>query len=166
MLVEATDRSFAALIDAESIDGWAVAPGGLESASILKMLRALALQVRSVRSPAAWLMVESDEIVGLCSLMAAPDRSGAIEIGYGVAASRRGKGIASRAIADLVRVMADQRGITALTANTAIDNLASQKVLQNNGFRKIGRRTDAVDGELICWRLDIVTSGNADVSVA
>lgn len=43
----------------------------------------------------------------------------------------------------------------ALTAETSVDNPASQTVLARNGFRRVGEREDAEDGPLICWRLEL-----------
>ncbi|ANB18513.1 GCN5-related N-acetyltransferase [Dokdonella koreensis DS-123] len=43
-------------------------------------------------------------------------------------------------------------GINALTAETGVDNAASQRVLVRNGFVQIGERLDDEDGALICWR--------------
>lgn len=41
--------------------------------------------------------------------------------------------------------------VTAITAETALDNAASQRVLERNGFERVGERFDAEDGQLICW---------------
>jgi RimJ/RimL family protein N-acetyltransferase len=43
-------------------------------------------------------MVEGDEVVGMISFKG-PPRGGVVEIGYGVAESRRGRGHATRAVA-------------------------------------------------------------------
>ena len=42
-----------------------------------------------------------------------------------------------------------------LHAETAVDNLPSQRVLEANGFADVGRRNDYEDGDLICWRREI-----------
>lgn len=42
--------------------------------------------------------------------------------------------------------------VTAVTAETSVQNQASQRVLERNGFLRTGGRVDPEDGELICWR--------------
>lgn len=153
MLLEADDESFASLISGDSIAGFSVAEGGLESAETLSMLRALAADIRARFSPAAWLIVEAGEVVGLCSLLAAPSAEGVANIGYGVAKSRRGRGIAKRAVADLISWARGVPAITAISAETAVANTASQRVLEQNGGVRFGERLDPGDGELYCWTI-------------
>ena len=96
-------------------------------------------------------MVENDEVVGLCSITRPPE-NGVIDIGYGVAASRQGRGSAGRAIGEIVAWAKNHAGVTAITADTSTTNVASQCVLQRNGFVRVGERIDKEDGPLICWR--------------
>jgi RimJ/RimL family protein N-acetyltransferase len=35
-----------------------------------------------------------------------------------------------------------------------VQNIASQRVLERNGFARIGERSDLEDGELILWRIE------------
>ena len=39
-----------------------------------------------------------------------------------------------------------------VNAETSIDNIASQRVLERNGFARVGERVDEEDGPLYCWR--------------
>lgn len=151
MLIPATDADFAALIDGTARPGLAVAPGGIEAAEVLAMLRGLCADIGAAFAPNAWLIVEDGEIAGLCSITSAP-RAGAIDIGYGVAASRRRCGIARRAIADLAIWASDDPRVTAITAATSPENPASQRVLAANGFIETGTTIDPDDGPLILWR--------------
>jgi RimJ/RimL family protein N-acetyltransferase len=151
MLISATDGDFAALIAGTAPRGMAVAPGGIESAEILAMLRGLSADVGARFTPNAWMMVEDGEIAGLVSITSTP-KDGAIDIGYGVAASRRRRGVARRAIADLVIWAGNDPRVSAITASTAPDNPASQRVLAANGFVRIGATIDPEDGPLILWR--------------
>lgn len=153
MLLEADDETFAHLISGAAMAGLPVAEGGLESAEVLSMLRVLAEGVRQRFSPAAWLVVEGGEVVGLCSLLQAPDAAGVVNIGYGVAKSRRGRGIARRAVADLIAWANDVSAITAIGAETSVENVASQRVLEQNGAVRLGLRSDPEDGELVCWTI-------------
>jgi hypothetical protein len=82
MLIEATDADFAALIEGGKAAEYAITDGGIESAEVLGMLRDLARNIRSEFTPAAWMIVEDSVVIGLCSLLCAPDKAGVISIGY------------------------------------------------------------------------------------
>jgi RimJ/RimL family protein N-acetyltransferase len=151
MLIEATDAHFAALIAGESPDGLAVAEGGVETPEVLAMLRGLSAEVGESFEPNAWLIVEDGEVVGLTSLVRTPYVGDTVMIGYGVAASRRRRGIATRAVAEVLAWARGDRRVTTVTAETAVDNDASRRVLETNGFAKSGEREDEEDGPLFCW---------------
>ena len=102
MLVEATDEHFAALISGAAPLGLTVPDGGVEMVEVLEMLRGLAQSVRQQIGPASWLIVADGEIVGLCSITKAFPTPGTIEIGYGLAQARRGRGHAAAAVAELL----------------------------------------------------------------
>jgi RimJ/RimL family protein N-acetyltransferase len=70
-----------------------------------------------------------------------PD-GGCVEIGYGLAPSARGHGYAAEAVAALLGLAADH-GLSRVIADTALDNVASQRALIRAGFRLV-----ATDGEL------------------
>jgi len=151
MIIEARDEDFAALLMGAPPRALRLPEGLISSEDVLGMLRRLANRVRADFAPAAWMMVELDEVVGLCSIKALPAPD-AIEIGYGVAASRRNRGVATRGVAAVLDwAQADAR-ISTVHAETSIDNTPSQRVLERNGFHKTGERSDAEDGDLLCWR--------------
>ena len=125
-------------------------PGGLESPQVLAWAKRIAAIVEdSTHAPGGWLIVDGDEVVGMIGFKGAPQR-GVVEIGYGVVESRRSRGHATRAVAWVV-IEAAARGLD-LTAETSFGNLASQIVLERNGFRRCGEREDAEDGILVLWR--------------
>jgi len=95
------------------------------------------------------LIVEGKEAVGIISFKTLPE-NGAVEIGYSVCESRRGRGHATRAVA-LAVAEAAARGL-AVTAQTADDNRASKAVLVKNGFVECSERIDDDDGPVILWR--------------
>lgn len=120
------------------------------------MLRDLANGIRPSFAPASWLIISNDEIVGLCSVVKMPaDR--AIHIGYGIAETRRRKGHASRAVAEIVSWARGDDRISTCHAETSVNNIASQRVLEANGFVRTGVRNDPEDGELICWLVPVDT---------
>jgi RimJ/RimL family protein N-acetyltransferase len=156
MLIEAKTQDFAALLRGEAPAPYRLCDSPLAPPDVLAMLAQLAEQIGLTFRPSAWMIVENDEIVGLISPtqpLDAADRS--LRIGYGVAPSRQGKGVATRAVGDLAAwARADDR-VRALTAETSVDNLASQKALARSGFGVVGAREDDEDGRLICWRLAV-----------
>ena len=59
-------------------------------------------------------------------------------LGYWVAASRTGRGVATAAVAAAARVAFEDLGLHRLQADTLVTNTASQRVLARNGFTRIG----------------------------
>jgi RimJ/RimL family protein N-acetyltransferase len=158
MLIEATDADLASIIHGRSIASGVVAEGGLAAPETLLMLRELATVIRASFAPSAWLIVEEGEVRGLCSITKPPLPGGVIEIGYGVAASRWGRGTASRAIGQLLEWARSDSRVNAVIAETSVDNPLSQRVLERNGFARVGQRIDAEDGEVVCWRAEVATA--------
>lgn len=156
MLIEAKPDDFAALLRGEAPAPYRLADSPVAPPEMLDMLAQLADRIRAVFSPSAWMMVEDGEVVGLISSVQpldAADRS--LLIGYGVAPTRWGRGVATRAVADLAAWARRDNRLLALTAETSVDNPASQTVLSRNGFQAVGEREDSEDGSLIVWRLDL-----------
>ncbi|GLW50239.1 N-acetyltransferase [Streptomyces sp. NBRC 14336] len=80
---------------------------------------------------------EMDRLVGRINLMDVED--GSAELGYRVGRRAAGRGVATAAVAALCELAPRAYGLTALTAVTTLDNLASRTVLERNGFRTTGR---------------------------
>ena len=157
-LVAASDADFGWMLgDActTGAGGLILAEGGLETPEVLAMLRTLAAKVRASDGGGAWMIVAEGEVVGLISYMAAPENAEAVEIGFGIAESRRGRGFATRAVAALVTLSRDSGQLRTLTAGTAPWNVASQKALARAGFEQYGTRMDDDGSELIEWRLTL-----------
>jgi RimJ/RimL family protein N-acetyltransferase len=159
MLIATTPADFTTLIAGGTPRGLAVAPGGIETTEILEMLAGVAQQITASFAPAAWMIAERDEIIGMISITALP-AAGVIDIGYGIAASRRRQGVATRAIADLLGWAATDTRVITITAATAPENLASQRVLAANGFVQSGTRIDPEDGPLLLWHRNIAAAAN------
>jgi len=152
-LIEATDADFAELIEGRAPHGLQLPPEGVERKEVLVMLRGdLARAIRAVFTPASWMMVEAEEIVGLCSIVKAPSDQG-VDIGYGISPGRRRSGLATAGVRALVAWGQGDDRVRSIRAETSIDNIPSQRVLQSNGFERIGGRFDEEDGELISWRI-------------
>jgi [ribosomal protein S5]-alanine N-acetyltransferase len=97
-------------------------------------------------------ILDSGAIVGMVSLSNisfGPFRSA--NVGYWVDRKCNGRGLASRALAAVAQHAFELRGLHRLEAGTLVDNLASQRVLEKNGFERIGLARDYlhINGE---WR--------------
>ena len=59
-------------------------------------------------------------------------------LGYWVAESSNGRGLASRAVDEIVTYAFDDLGLHRVQAGTLLHNLPSQRVLERNGFSRFG----------------------------
>lgn len=99
------------------------------------------LQVRLASTGAA---------VGGIGFLTAAAEDGSAEVGYGFVASARGRGYATEAL-EAVLAHARAQGLRAVVAMTAVDNVASQRVLERCGFVR-GETVEAGDeGPMIRW---------------
>ena len=157
LLVESTDADFEAMLGgaARLPNGLVLPPGGVDERQVLEILRRLSAKLRADEARAIQLMVSESEVVGTCGFKTAPAPSGEVEIGYGVAASRRRRGHATRAVAELIAQARRDPAMRVVTAETAVDNVASQRVLAANGFERAGTRVDPHDGRLVLWRIGV-----------
>jgi len=82
-----------------------------------------------------------------------PPQDGEVEVGYGLAESVRGRGLATEALRAMT-VLAAQHGVAVMVATTAVDNVASQRVLQRLAFTRLpGTIEDDEDGPMLRWEL-------------
>ena len=72
-----------------------------------------------------------------------------VEIGYAVADSCQGRGVATAAVRALLDRLRAMDGIALVVAHTPLDRPASARVLQKTGFADVGEREDEHDGELV-----------------
>ena len=66
------------------------------------------------------------------------DANGMTEIGYGILEEYQGQGYATEAVGTVVIWALKQPDVTRVEAETALDNLASQRVLEKCGFLPVG----------------------------
>jgi RimJ/RimL family protein N-acetyltransferase len=101
--------------------------------------------------PLQVVLEETGLAIGGIGFKGEPDDQGAIEIGYGLAPSAQGNGLATEAVLCLID-LARRLGLSALTAETDADNIASRRVLEKAGFtRSSGARADC-----LWWRLTLI----------
>jgi RimJ/RimL family protein N-acetyltransferase len=153
-LVEAVDEHFAWMlgeIPAPRSD-LQLPPDGVDSPGVVRLLRDMTSRMRQAGCRGSWLIVAGCEVVGLCSYKQPPSIDGKVEIGYGIAAGRRDRGYASRAVHAMLDHARLDGKISVVVAATAATNIVSQRVLERNGFSRTGVSYDPDDGELIWWQ--------------
>jgi [ribosomal protein S5]-alanine N-acetyltransferase len=90
----------------------------------------------------------SGDAIGGIGFLSAP-RDGEAEVGYGIAESARGRGLATEALQAVV-LLAHDHGVERVVALTEPSNTPSHAVLERTGFVKDGEvRTD--EGEMWRW---------------
>jgi RimJ/RimL family protein N-acetyltransferase len=99
-------------------------------------------------------VLSTDNLVAGSGCFKNSPRDGAVEIGCGVAESYRGRNYATEGVKLLVAEGFSNPEVTAITAETADWNLASQRVLEKSGLVRTGSRVDPEDGPLVTWRLE------------
>ncbi len=94
---------------------------------------------------------DTGEAVGMLGTKGDPAPDGAQEIGYGFNPAVWGQGLATEGVSALVTYLHAGPHVRAVTAETAVDNPASARVLTKLGFRQVGRGHSEADGPLILW---------------
>lgn len=105
----------------------------------LAPLRSLA--ARESADPVFTLYVIRDDAgqaVGGFGFFGAPDESGTVEFGYGLVPSARGRGLATAAVAEGLRLAAAHGAVRAI-ADTEETNAASLAVLSRSGMTEVRR---------------------------
>jgi RimJ/RimL family protein N-acetyltransferase len=85
------------------------------------------------------LVTERGEVVGRVNLTEVAD--GSAELGYRIAQKATGQGLATAAVRKVRELAATEYGLTRLRARVTLDNPASRKVLEHNGFVAVGELT-------------------------
>ncbi|QMW02673.1 GNAT family N-acetyltransferase [Spirosoma foliorum] len=91
-----------------------------------------------------WLAIdrEKQQFVAEAKFKGEPDETGAVEIGYGTYPALQRKGYMTEMVGGLVNWAGQQPGVLRVVADTNTENVASQKVLEKNGFRLFDRIED------------------------
>lgn len=82
------------------------------------------------------VVTESGEILGRVNLVEV--ENGSAELGYRIARDAAGQGLATGAVAEIRELAKTAYGLTALRAKVTLDNPASHRVLERNGFVATG----------------------------
>lgn len=78
------------------------------------------------------LVAEGGEVVGRVNLYEVTN--GSAELGYRIAQKAAGQGLATAAVRQVCELAATKYGLSKLRARVTLDNPASRKVLERNGF--------------------------------
>jgi ribosomal-protein-alanine N-acetyltransferase len=85
------------------------------------------------------VILESGQVVGritLNEIVRGPFQS--CHLGYWVGAADNGRGVATAAVRAITRVAFGEMGLHRIEAGTLLHNVASQRVLERNGFARFG----------------------------
>jgi len=93
-------------------------------------------------------------VLGGCLFKSAPV-NGVVEISYGIAKSRRGRGIATVAVGKLVQMAKDSGIVSEIVAHIVPTNIGSARLVRRLGFVQGHSFVDS-DGETVVrWVLDV-----------
>lgn len=97
-----------------------------------------------------WLIVRKSDrvVVGSADFKAPPDENGAVELGYGLGEGFTGNGYMTETVGEMCAWALAQPMVSAVIAETELGNLASQHILERNGFAVYQ------EGETLWWRKD------------
>lgn len=87
-----------------------------------------------------WTAISKTEnkMVGDLCIVGEPNTDGAIEIGYGIYDEFQNKGFMTEIVGGIIEWTKTQSQVKSVIASTEKTNIASFKVLEKNGFLKIG----------------------------
>ncbi len=102
------------------------------------------------------VLVDTGQVVGDAGWKGGPDDSGTAEIGYGLAAPFRGRGLGTELVGLVSEWASRQPGVTRLSAEVLVGNEPSLRALLRNGFTLAGRRHD-----LLLYARDVVPAGRS-----
>lgn len=100
--------------------------------------RALERQAQGTGLPHV-ILDDSGHLVGRITLSGIVRASfQSCSVGYWVSATDNGRGLATAAVRDIKRVAFEELGLHRIQAETLLHNIRSQRVLERNGFVRIG----------------------------
>lgn len=96
-----------------------------------------------------WVMVYAGEAAGMIGPKGV--LWGAVEIGYGLRPGNWRQGLATEAVRAVCAWLLMLEHVRRVTAETAVSNVASARVLEKSGFVETGRGHSEEDGDLRLW---------------
>jgi len=97
-----------------------------------------------------WTAISKNEklMVGDICLYGEPNAAGKVEIGYGTYDEFRNKGFMTEIVSGMIKWIETQAAVKSIIASTEKTNTASFRVLEKNGFIKIGNTENLLRWEL------------------
>ena len=97
----------------------------------------------------SWIIIHEldNRNVGTLGIAGLPNEHGEVMIGYFIDERYEGQGIMTEALQKLLNWIFENKDVQSVIADTLVDGIASQKVLQKNGFVQ-----DGTTDEGIRWR--------------
>lgn len=104
-----------------------------------------------------WIAIDRQtrQIVADAKFKGEPDETGTVEIGYGTYPAFQRQGYMSEIVGGLVNWVSHQPDVRRVMADTDVDNVASQRVLQKNGFLFVEETEGLIWWELTCNRVTL-----------
>jgi ribosomal-protein-alanine N-acetyltransferase len=96
---------------------------------------------------------EHNSIIGEFNFHGPPNDNGEIQVGYVVRRAHRMCGYATEGVGTMATWVSQQRGVTALVADTGTDNTASRRVLEKSGAQLFQVKRD-----VLRWRIEAAVS--------
>jgi ribosomal-protein-alanine N-acetyltransferase len=143
----AGDRALAGALGLEVVPGWATFRNALP-----RTRDAVAGEpIESPWGPRLFATGEPPELVGWGGFKG-PPRDGVVELGYEIAESRRGQGLATAAVRAMVTEAFGDECVGEVIAHTLPERNASNRVLEKAGFRF---DREAREAGAIVWRFKL-----------
>jgi [ribosomal protein S5]-alanine N-acetyltransferase len=142
-----SDAALAAALGVEVAAGWNGFP---------EALRHVRDSVAANPASVEWgtrFFVDGDTLVGWGGFKGAPSPDGEIELGYEIAPGLRGRGLATAAVEEMLRVAWAEPEVRSVIAHTLAERNASVRVLEKMGFEHEAEIADPDDGPVWRWRL-------------
>ncbi|AKG24219.1 GNAT family N-acetyltransferase [Calothrix sp. 336/3] len=149
-LIAGDDKFFTAF-------GWRVVDG------YLPFPEALAYSLKMLQSSRIWypwlpyliLNSENSSVIGLVGFKDVPDAEATVEIGYSVAPSFQGQGVATAAASELIKIAALTDEVKCIIAHTLAETSPSIRVLEKCGMTQVSELFDPEDGKLWRWEINL-----------
>ncbi|NJN85096.1 MAG: GNAT family N-acetyltransferase [Leptolyngbyaceae cyanobacterium SL_7_1] len=147
-LIEGAD-AFLEVYELRAIDGYMPFAGALQY--ILNQM--MDAQIWHPWLPYLFVFRPDQALVGLGGFKSVPDSSRAVEIGYSVAPAYQGRGFATSAVRQLIKIAFESTLVDSVCAHTLAERNASMRVLEKCGMTKVSEAVDPDVGKVWKWEI-------------
>ena len=147
---ERNENDLAQMLNVGFADGWLVFP------EVVALSREF---LRNNADAINWWMyffvhAADKKLIGNGGFKGKSDSAGTVEIGYAIAPSYRGKGLATEAVLGLIDFAFSHPQVKCVQAHTLAEENESVRVLRKVGMTFIKEYNDPEDGDIWQWRLE------------